>query len=389
MTDTIAGTVDPAFQPVADAFAKNFSERGELGAALSVVINGKTVVDIWGGERTKRSADTPSDPWQRDTLVGFYSVGKPLSALCLLQLIDQGRISLDSPVSHYWPEFEANGKADVTMRHILSHQSGLPAVREKLPEGAMLDWPLMIEKLAATEPWFEPGSQSVYHTNTYGYLVGEPVRRLTGLSIGEYFNRYIAEPINADVFFGVKEQNLPRVADTNWHPSGAAPDPHILDMASTEEERMEAYSYFNPSGLSSLGVMNTPAWRRAEIPSTNGQGTARGVAKIYHVLAQGGSYNDVTLLSPELLAEATRVQWQGLCPILKREASFGLGFQITRPDRPFGTNPHSFGHFGSGGSLGFADPDLKLGFGYVINDVIPRWQSDRNKALIDALYQCV
>ena len=389
MTKTISGSVDPAFQIVAYAFAENFSERGEIGAAFSVVIDGKTVIEIWGGERKKLSDTTKSAPWQRDTLVGFYSVGKPFAALCLLQLIDQGTVGLDSPVCDYWPEFAENGKENVTIRHILTHQSGLPAVREKLPEGAMLNWSLMTEKLAATKPWFTPGSQSVYHTNTYGYLVSEPVRRITGLSIGEYFNQHIASPLNADVYFGVKDSDLNRIADTNWHPTGEAPDPQILELAKTAADRMEAYSYFNPSGLSSLGVMNTPAWRQAEIPSTNGQGTARGVANIYHVLAQGGSYDGVTLLSPELLAEASRAQWQGLCPILKREASFGLGFQITRPDRAFGKNPNSFGHFGSGGSLGFADPDLKLGFGSVINDVIPRWQSDRNKALLESLYECV
>ena len=135
--------------------------------------------------------------------------------------------------------------------------------------------------------------------------------------------------------------------------------------------------------------MNTRAWRQAQIPSTNGHGNARGVATIYHVLAQGGNYQGVNLLSEELLQEATRVQWEGECPLLKRPASFGLGFQITRPDRAFGNSPNSFGHFGTGGSLGFADPDLKLGFGYVINDLIPGWQSSRNKALTQALYDCL
>lgn len=381
----IQGTCDSAFHIIKDVFANNFSNEDELGAACCFYIEGKKVVDLWGGYCDKYK----TRPWQQDTLVGIYSVGKALAALCTLQLIDQNRLQLDSPVADVWPEFAQADKAQITLRQVLSHQAGLPAIRKRLPEDAMLNWAIMSEALAQQHPWFTPGSKAVYHTNTYGYLIGEPVRRITGLSVGEYFQRHIAGPLHEEVYFGAPTETLPRIADINWHPSGDAPPSDILDKPMNETERMVQHSYFNPSGFSSLGVMNTTPWRQAEVPSTNGIGTARGIANIYHILAEGGRYGGVQLLSEPLLKEASQSQVENRCPILERPVSFGLGFQPTREYRKFGPSPNSFGHFGSGGSLGFADPDLKLGFGYVMNDVVPRWQNTRNQALIDALYQCL
>jgi CubicO group peptidase (beta-lactamase class C family) len=190
------------------------------------------------------------------------------------------------------------------------------------------------------------------------------------------------------VVFGLNEQELSRVAELVWHPTGDPPA-GVLDQPMNEQQRMIAHCYFNPSGFSSMGVMNTKRWRMAEIPSVNGHGTARGVARIYNVLAQGGSHENERLISSDLLDEATKVQSRGPCPILEIDVGFGFGFQRTRPDRPLGPNPNSFGHYGTGGSLGFADPDAKLGFGYVMNDIIPRWRNSRNHALIDAVYRCL
>ncbi|MEE8397539.1 MAG: serine hydrolase domain-containing protein [Desulfobacterales bacterium] len=381
----IHGYCDAAFERVRDVFEANFSSQDELGAACAVYVDGTKVVDLWGGH----TDPDRSEAWQEDTLVGFYSVGKPLAALCALQLIDSGDLELDLPVCRWWPEFSANGKAKVTLRQLLCHQGGLPAVRKRLPEGAMLDWQLMVQALAEETPWYPPGSRHIYHTNTYGFLVGELVCRISGKTFGDYFDEKISGPLAADVFFGLSAADLPRVARIVWHPSGDAPDPDILDKPMDEAERLVAHSYFNPSGFSSLGVMNTPEWRMATIPSTNGHGTARGIAKIYHILAQGGAFGKNRLISKDLLAQATQVQSEGPCPVLQRDVSFGLGFQITRPDRRFGPNSRSFGHFGTGGSLGFADPDARLGFGYVMNDIIPRWQNPRNRALVDAVYHCI
>jgi CubicO group peptidase (beta-lactamase class C family) len=364
-------------------FVRNF-EEGELGAALAVMADGEEVVNLWGGYTDQAR----SQHWQENTLVCFYSLGKPLVALCALQLVDRGLLELDAPVCRWWPEFSAAGKEEITVRQLLSHRAGLQAVRKRLPEGAMLDWDTMTRALAEQPPWFLTGYDHAYHANTYGFLGGELVRRISGQRFGRYFREHVARPLNADVVFGVAETDLSRVAELVWHPTGDPPA-GVLDMPGNEQQRIIAHSYFNPSGFSSMGVMNTREWRMAEIPSTNGHGTARGVAEIYHVLAHGGSYRGVNLISRDLLDEATAVQSRGPCPVLETEVSFGLGFQRTRPDRPLGPNPQSFGHYGTGGSLGFADPDVKVGFGYVMNDIIPRWQNSRNHALVEAVYRCL
>ena len=378
----IGGFCTDQFAAVRDAFAKNFSDQEEMGAACCVFLRGEKIVDLWGGVADEESGK----PWQQDTLCGFYSTGKPLVALGLLQMIDAGRIQLDEPVAGTWPEFALGNKERVTFRHLLCHQAGLPAVRKRLPEGAMLDWDAMASELAAQRPWWEPGTRHVYHTNTYGYLVGEPVRRLTGLGPGRYLRENISEPLGEEVYFGVPDEALPRVATLLWESSGQAPDPKVLDRPMSDEERMLQYAVMNPLGFSSLGVMNSRAWRQGQVPSTNGHGTATGIARIYGVLALGGKQGNDMLLSESMLKEATSVQSEGYCPSLQREVSFGLGFQLTRPERPFGPNANSFGHFGTGGSLGFADPQTGIGFGYLMNRIKPRWQNPRNKALIKALY---
>lgn len=381
----IHGDCDPAFAPVREAFAVCFDDLGEVGAAVCVHVEGHKVLDLWGGFADAEGAR----PWQRDTLVGFYSVGKPLAALCLLQLIEQGRVELDAPVCRWWPEYAAQGKQDTTVRQLMCHRAGLPACRRRLPEGAMLDWDLMTSALAAERPWWEPGTRHAYHTNTYGFLVGELVRRCTGVSLGQRFRTEIAEPLGADLGFGLPESDLGRCAEILFQPTGDALDPALLDLPMSDEERMIQHSYVNPSGLSGFGVMNTREWRMAEVPSTNGHGTARGVSRVYAALSSGGELDGVRILGPELLREAASPQSVGPCPILEREVSFGLGFQQTRPERSFGPNPTSFGHFGTGGSVGFADPDAGVGFGYLLNHITPRWQSPRNRILIDSLYECL
>lgn len=381
----IGGLCSDRFTAVKDAFVNNFVEEGELGAACSIYLRGEKIVDLWGGVADEESGDA----WHEDTLCGFYSAGKPLAALGLLRMADAGEIDLDDPVALLWPEFAQGNKGKVTYRHILCHQAGLPAVRRRLPEGAMLDWDLIVSELAGQKPWWEPGTRHVYHTNTYGFLVGEPVRRMTGLTPGRYLYKEIADPLGVELYFGVPDQALDRVATLRWETNGNAPDPSVLDRPMSEEEMMLQYAVLNPTGFSSLGVMNTRAWRQAEVPSTNGHGTARALACLYGILSMDGRHDGFHLISSSMLKEASRIQSEGYCPALEREVSFGLGFQITRPDRPFGPNPNSIGHFGAGGSLGFADPDTGVGFGYVMNRVKPRWQNSRNRALVAALYSCL
>jgi len=381
----INGYCDTAFQKLKDVFESNFTDGEELGAACCVYVDGRKTVDLWGGHTDKNKTQT----WEKDTLVGFYSAGKPLAALCALQFVDSGQLELDAPVSNWWPEFATAGKDRITVRQLLSHQACIPAIRKRLPDDAMLNWEFMTKVLAEEEPWYEPGSRHTYHTNTYGFLAGELVRRISGMDFGQYFRKKIAEHLDVDVIFGLRESELARAADLVWHPSGEAPEYPEIDENTTKERLIIINSYFNPPGFSSMGLMNTKKWRMAVIPSTNGHGTARGLAKIYHVLSQGGAYKHCKLLSKELLNEASTAQSKGPCPVLETEVTFGLGFQLTRPDRPLGPNPKSFGHYGTGGSLGFADPDAKIGFGYVMNDIIPRWRNSRNQALVDAIYKII
>jgi CubicO group peptidase (beta-lactamase class C family) len=369
----VSGHCDARFRAVREEFARNFAERGELGAAVCVVVDGATVVDLAGGW-ADASARTP---WRHDTLVDFYSVGKAFVALLALRLVDAGAVALDDPIATVWPEFAAAGKEDATLRQALCHRAGVPAIREPLTNDDLWDWGRMTAALAATAPWWEPGTRHAYHTNTYGHLVGEVVRRVSGEPCGRRLAA-LAEPLGADVLVGVPPEDQRRCAEVVFDAPGP---PATLDDTLEGDARMEMLSYFNPPGFSSMGVVNTAAWRAAEVPSTNGHGSARGVARLYSALLQPGR-----VLSSGLLTEATSAQSVGYCPILHEEVTFGLGFKPTVPRRPFGPNPGSFGHFGTGGAVGFADPAGGVAFGYVMNHVIPRWQSTRNRALIDALY---
>jgi CubicO group peptidase (beta-lactamase class C family) len=385
MSIPIGGFADSKFKPVRTVFERNFAAEGEIGAALTVYLHGVKVIDLWGGFADQNT----SSEWQEDTICGYYSTGKPLIALSLLGLIDEGRIELDDPIVDVWPEFGTAGKDKITYRQLLCHRAGLSSVRKRLPEGAMLDWVLMVKELESQKPWWEPGSRHVYHTNTYGYLVGEPIRRMTGMGPGEYLQKTISGPLQEELYTGVPDGALARVATLYMEGAESPPDISLLDQPMTEEERMLKHGVFNPSGFSSLGVLNTRAWRQAQIPSTNGHGTARGIAHLYSILASGGSTEEISLISSALLSEATALQSRGYCPALEREVDFGLGFQLTRPDRPLGRNPGSFGHFGTGGSLGYADPVAGIGFGYVMNCIKPKWQNSRNRALMEAVYDCL
>jgi CubicO group peptidase (beta-lactamase class C family) len=339
-----------------------------------VLIDGHIAVDLVGGW----TDDLRTRPWQPDSLVNFYSVGKAFVALLALRLVDQGLIGLDDPVVSVWPEFSSGGKDVVTLRQALCHRAGVPAIRQALTNADLWEWDRMTGALAASEPWWEPGTRHTYHTNTYGHLIGEIVRRVGGMSCGDHL-RSIAEPLGADVWFGVPTRLHPRCVDVVWHGST---DIEVDFGALTGDELMTMVSYFNPAGYSSVGVVNTAIWRSTEVPSTNGHGTARGIALLYAALTASPG-----LLSADLLAEATTPQSTGFCPVLGEEVTFGLGFTPTTARRPLGPNPRSFGHFGTGGAIGFADPQSGVAFGYVMNDVIPRWQSTRNRALIAALYE--
>ena len=339
-------------------------------------MDGRVVADLWGGwsdQATRR-------PWQPDTLVNAFSVGKGLVATCAARLAGQRRLDLDTTVAAYWPEFAVAGKDQITLRQLLSHQAGLPALSRPLPPGAVLDWTTMTDALAAQEPWWAPGRGHGYHVNTFGFLAGEVIRRVTGATVGEYLRTEVAGPLGADVHIGLPAAEHARVATFVWPdlPSGLGSGPP-----------MQHNAYFNPADLSGHGIVNSPRWRSAEIPSANLHATARGVARVYAALAAGGQLDGTTVVDAGALAEAAAEHAYGQDLVLDRPSRFGLGFQLTQPERPIGPGSATFGHFGAGGSLGFCDPEAGLAFGYVMNQMGPRWQNPRTRALIDAAYECL
>jgi CubicO group peptidase (beta-lactamase class C family) len=360
-------------------FAANFADRGETGGGVCVVADGTVVAELWGG----CSDAAGSRPWQRDTLVNVFSVGKGMTAVCTARLIGQGRLDADAPVARHWPEFGASGKDAITVRQLLSHQAGLPALRDRLPDGSQLDWAAMTGALAAEQPWWPPGSAHGYHVNTFGFLAGELIRRVTGRTIGTLLREEIARPLGADIHIGLPAREHHRVAEFRW--PGELPDGPVHPDPS-DGLLMSWLAYANPPGLSGFGVVNTAAWRAAEIPSANAHATAAGVARVYAALAGDGAIGGVRVVDAGALAAATAEQVYGADLVLRRPSRFGLGFQLTHRERSFGPGRRSFGHFGAGGSVGFCDPDAGIAVGYVTSQMGPRWQNPRNRALIDAVY---
>ena len=377
----VAGVCDARFERVRDAFRDNFDVRGELGAAVVVYLDGRKVVDLWGGW----AHPDRSRPWREDSLVNVYSVGKAVAVLGVLHCVERGWLDLDRPLAHIWPAFAQAGKAHITLRQVLSHRAGLPAISEPLPPGAALDWPRMIRALEQQAPWWEPGTKHGYHVNTYGYLVGHAVRLAAGQSLGKLLAEHVAAPLSSEIYLGLPESLHERVADFDYPEEPALTPP--ADMSPLERMRWNAYA--NPPELSGRGVINSAAWRMTELASTNMHASARGVARLYAALAAGGALDGVRVVDAGLLTEARREHSVGLDYVLERPSRFALGFQLTQPERPLGPNPNSFGHHGAGGSLGFCDPDLGLGFGYVMSSMGPRWQNPRNRALVESVYACL
>ena len=356
--------VDPAFAPVEEAFLENFASRGELAASLCVIVDGRVVVDLVGGEG-----------WTPGGLVNAFSVGKGLTAAVLGHVMERYGVGLDDPVTRWWPELDLG----LTVAQLASHQAGLPALRDPQPEHVMYDWDTMCAALAAETPWWDPGTAHGYHTNTFGYLVGEVVRRASGRSVGTLL-RELAEALDADVFIGVPDAEHGRIVPFHFPEMGSD---FVAEEPADDHALMLRNGYVNPRGFSGFGTVNTPEWRRAEIPSTNSHASARGVARFYAGILDG------RVLSPDTVAALCVPQVDGHDLVLDRPSRFGAGFQLPQPERPFGTGPRAFGHFGAGGALGFADPDSGLAFGYVIGEMGPRWQNPRNRALLDALSDCL
>ncbi|MFJ8109594.1 serine hydrolase domain-containing protein [Streptomyces sp. NPDC096132] len=381
----VHGHCDERFVAVRAAFEENFRDRDELGAAVAVTVDGVTVVDLWGGfaDAARRRA------WERDTLVNVWSTSKGPTALCAHILADRGLLDLDAPVAAYWPEFAAAGKENVLVRHLLSHRAGLSGLRDPHTLEQLYDWEVTTARLAATEPWWEPGTRSGYHAFTYGFLVGEVVRRVSGLLPGAFLEREVTGPLGIDFRLGLPEKEAGRAAEL-VHPPAASSSEQAAVFAQLAPAAIAALA--NP--LVGAAEANSPGWRAAEIPAANGHGTARAIAALYGIVAGHGSYGGRRVLSPEA-AERVR-EGQGGCRDLVLGAGFAhetevaLGLWLSGANGSYGPNPRAVGHDGFGGSCGLADPEAGVSLGYVMNRMGPRIADDpRKMALVDALYSAL
>ena len=344
------GSCDEEFAPVRDAFIEGFAERGELGGAVAVHLNGRLVVDLWAG----LADPVAGDPWGRNTIAHAYSVSKPLVATCALLLAERGELDLDAPVSDYWPEYAQAGKERTLVRHLITHQSGLLVLEEPQSAETLLDWDRLVALLAEEPPLWEPGTRHGECAGFYGHLVGEVVRRVDGRTLGRFLADEIAAPWGLDFHVGLTSSEQERAArlvdpDGAWRRS-------IRD----DPRRWVERSLDNPPGMLDLDVVNSAAYRAAEVPAVNGHGTARSIARFYGGLAAGGELHGIRLLRPETVESALQPLAVGRDELLEDDVAWGLGFRVDGDDGGFG-----LGGIGGFGGFGLRRPGIALGFGYV------------------------
>jgi CubicO group peptidase (beta-lactamase class C family) len=408
----IGGDVAAGFEGVRAAFERNFAEHGDVGAACAVYVEGRKVVDLWGGV-----ADVATGaPYRQDTLQLVFSSTKGATALCANLLAQRGELDVDAPVSEYWPEFAAAGKGDVPVRWLLCHKGALPYVSTPLSLEDSLVWERPVEALAAQAPEWAPGTAHGYHAVTYGWLVGEVIRRVSGRSVGAFFAEEVAGPLGLEFWVGLPEAQHARVAPlTNRglrrRPPAGAPAP-AADGAGMEAEEPPTLTemieqLLGPGSLlvkalagtmsasgegnfTGEGVFNRPDVWSAEIPSANGITDARSLARMYAGTigaVEGGPAGP--LLSADQMAAATELQTTGADSVLVFPTTFGLGYMLSSPFSPYG-GPRGFGHSGAGGSLGFADPEHGIGFGYAMNRMLANLSGDpRSTGLVAAVYDAI
>jgi len=375
----IHGHCEPGFDAVRDAFETNFVAEEEVGASVSVVLDGRTVVDLWGGWRER----TLTRPWERDTIVCMMSVAKAVSATCLLMLVDRGQVDLDAPVAAYWPEFAQNGKDKVLVRHVLDHTAGLPILTEKLHPEAMFDHALMVQALARQAPLWEPGSQAGYHVHNQGFLIDEILRRVDGRTLPAFLREEVTGPLDIDYQFGLSPADQARCAEFIQATEGTIFAARGGDPAKIVSRAWDQL----PDPLD----LNSRQWREATITSASGHGNARAVARLYGALARGGELDGVPLMSPATLERAITEQHNMVEVMMERPYHQALGFLLTSPPIVWmGPGGRSFGHHGVGGSIGLGDPDARLGFAYAMNKMHARVDNGpRARRLIEAVYRCL
>jgi len=373
----IHGECDPQFSKVKETFEKLHQEDREIGSCFAVYKDGKPLVDLWGGfqdeDRTK--------PWQQDNLVTVYSTTKGVAAFCIALAMEKGLLKYEEKVSTYWPEFSSNGKEDITVGMLMSHQAGICS-----PETRNVDdyynQNLMAEKLAGMTPIWEPGTASGYHSMTFGWLTSELILRVTGKSLGTYFREEVGDQHEIDFFIGLPESEDHRVAELVPF--------DIVRNENSEQQKIELTeaqkSQRNSAGT--LDIQNTKAWRQAEIPSANGQGNAGGLAKFYSLIVPED--NSLKLLQDDTVNQMTTMQIEGRDLVLAVQVRWGVGFILNKHKVIYGPVESAFGHSGYGGSCAFGDPENKIGVSYVMNRMLDNFNADgRSIELINATYNCL
>lgn len=389
----IRGHWAPQWQPLVDAFAANFNQ-GEEGAGVALYYQGELVVDIQAGIRANKLASIEQTDWDESTLVNVFSAGKGLVALCVLQLVAQGKLELDKPVAHYWPEFAQSGKAEMSVRQLLCHRSGLSAFHQHIANDQIFDWQLMVTAAASENPWWQPDTAQGYSPFMFGWLLGELVKRVSGsATFNDYFQVQVARPLGIQCHFGVPDEFLSLIADTGplKRPLGVAASSTGADSVAlgkimkADPRGVTNRAFSNPISL--MTATNSREWRQEQIPAANAHANAAALAKIYGVLANGGH----GLLDESVLPLCWQQQTFEQDQVLGLPLRFSCGFMLSQADRAdcrYGRGARGFGHPGAGGSVGFADPDYKLGFGYVASRMGQGLLIDeRAVRLVDAAYK--
>jgi CubicO group peptidase (beta-lactamase class C family) len=385
LADDVGGSVEPGFEAVAEAFAENFATRGELGAAFAATLDGRPVVDLWGGV-----ADAiDGRPWQEDTTQTIFSGTKGLTALCMAMLVDRGQLALDDPVARHWPEFAAEGKEGITVAEVLSHRGRLPGVRVPTKLDDLAEPRLMAERLAAQAPESDPRAAYTYHPLTYGWLAGELLRRIDGRTIGRFLAEEVAGPLGLELWIGLPPEQEPRVARLAYGPEWGKSVEAQEDPFPGDE--LWASIWLNPFHFTHPEpVWSGSRWRRAEAPGANGVGTARSIARLYGALARGGELDGVRLLSAQTLAHVTAPLAEGVDELTGEPMRYAAGFKLQSERRPFGPAALAFGHDGAGGSTHGAWPEQRVGFSYAMNEMRDDPDGDpRSEALLGALHDCL
>lgn len=387
----IQGVCDARFQGVREEFARNFAARGEVGASICVMIEGRTVVDLWGGLADRHTRR----PWERDTIGLVWSCTKGATALCAHMLISRGLIDLDRPVASYWPEFGQAGKDSITVRMLLNHQAGLPAIRQPLAPGGLYDWPYMTGVLAAEAPFWEPGTRQGYHATTFGHLVGELVQRVSGKSFDAFFREEVAGPLGLDFHIGLAEEHESRVAPTIRAdpPPPGEPRSRFLTLMADDPQSIQALTVKNTGRRAAAGDHDSRGAYQAVLPSQGGITHARGLAGMYAPLALGGGQFVTAETVKQMSAVSSAI---GVDATLRVGLRLALGFWKSSDNRQglpgaqdsMILSEEAFGHPGMGGSLGFADPGAKMSFGYTMNKQGRGvCLNERGQSLVDAVYR--